>query len=285
MKKKRSVYLIFIALFVLIFIYGCNWFGTNSEEPVIFVEISGSNSAVSVRAFIENSPGDPIVTINGDTLTEKNIGDLTSWGVRFSQEIPIDPEEEYELIVSHDLGEAHAQITMPSNSAIITPSNNDTLKLNEDLVLNWTSSDNMERYILCIDIHHLNTVNPVTPYDWNRFNFIVDTTDTSIIIPNEDIFSPDPDSAKYGFGTIMLKSENGPSIRSPLDIKERNISGDGVGYFVATNYADSSTHIRIGTDTLESDTLPFFYIPCSGEFHDVFNRKLNILYYEDPLFR
>lgn len=293
MNKKRSVYLIFIALFVLIFVYGCEDPLEISDEPAIFVEIyrykDDRDSVVnSVKAFIAGSPGDPIITINDDTLTEKHIGDLTTWGIRFTQNIPIDPEEEYELIVSHDSGEAYAQITMPSYSEIITPSNNDTFELNEDLILNWTSSENMERYILSIEIDYLNTINPATIYDWNHFNSIVNTTDTSIIIPDEDIFSPDPDSAKYGYGIIMLKAENGPSIRSPLDIKERNISGNGVGYFVATNYADSFTSILIRNDTLESDPPLFYFIPGLGEFGSyilVFDRKLNILDSQDPSFR
>ena len=296
MKKKRSVYLIFIALFVLIFVYGCEDPLETSKEPAIFVEIcrykddglSGTNLKMnSVQAFIAGAPGDPIVTINDDTLTEGRIwwiGELVpSWGISFSGNIPIDPEEEYELIVSHDSGEAYAQITMPSYSEIITPNNNDTFNLNEDIVVNWTSSENMERYILNIEIH--------------SFDSLVNTTDTSITIPTENISLPGSDTIKYRSGSIHLKSENGPSIRRPLDTTERNISGYGIGYFVATNYAESSTNITVETDTLGSggyDKVPFTGLPFLDypigfgyefPYSCAFRGKLNILSSQDPRFR
>ncbi len=305
MKKRYSLSLIVITLFILILTYGC----TNNPfsiygEPAIFIEVSRFiDSNDSVRTFARGDfmgvPGTPIIIINNDTLSsmlytvEKySNGEEVSSGF-FGEFISNDPEDKYELIVPHDLGEARAEVTMPSGFEITTPQNNDTLNIEEDLFVGWGPSDNAERYILNVHMEYLDSIDSTLNLrNWIYFDSLVNTTNTSANIPNVSIFPlVDPDSIKCGSGDIMIKSENGPSVRFPLDTSGRNISGNGVGYFVAANYThydDNFLHVIIKDDST-TNYIEEGYAEFDGLYgmhygHAYYDSRMAILYQYDPEF-
>ncbi len=299
MNKKCSLFLIFITLFIFILFSGCK---NNSvsiyERPAIFAEISRfKDSEDSLRTFvrgnIDGSLGSPDITINNETVGGTyGIQDNVYSGF-FAGYISNDPEEEYELVVSHDLGEARAQVTMPASFGITTPQENDTLNIEEDLFISWDPSDNAERYILNVHMEYLDSIDSlVIPRNWIRFDSLVNTTNTSVTIPNETIFPLDPDSVICGSGDILIKSENGPSVRLPLYTSGRNISGNGIGYFVAANYThydDNFLYVIIKNDTTVIDYIEESYAEFNGLYgmhygHAYFDSRLITLYSHDPEF-
>jgi hypothetical protein len=304
MKKISTLRFILSMLLIIMLIYGCiDDSHSIYEKPAIFVDLARykdnswySNDSIKVfaRANINGSHGVPIVTINDDTIHGYySMIDSICYCILFGY-ISIAPQGEYELIVLHDFGEARAQVTMPSDFEITTPSNNDSLKFNEDLIINWDISNNAERYILDVHTEYITDIDSAERDDWIRFDSLINTTNTSITIPNERTFPSGSDTAQCGSGQIFIKSEYGPSIRHPLDTLERNITGDGVGYFVASNYThcdENYIHIIIKNDSLTypggivNETPQEFDGLVGREYGtSYFDSKVIILHIYDPKF-
>jgi len=174
----------------------------------------------------------PIVAINANTL---ELGDCNPkgeymWESYFRGEVPINPDNEYELTISHNGGEASATITLPGDFEITSPEEDDTLHQGEDITVSWSQSEGTKRYKLHIRLSYDygDTANPT--YNNFRLDTILSNSNTSIIIQKEKIFPPEIDSVQAGHGFVDISSENGPRIGFSA---EGNISGEGIGYFTA----------------------------------------------------
>lgn len=238
--NKKFIFVRFIILFLIVFLfYECENGPTaiNYGEPFISAELRKEEmrEGISTRVEVEGTRLIPIVVINGDTLELSSCdpeGEYM-WRSYFVDEVSVDPDKEYELIVSHNRGEAYGTVKLPGDFEITSPKEEDTLYSNEDLTFSWSQSKESERYKLEINLFYYygDTVNP----SYNRFylDTILSNPDTIITIENEKIFSPEIDSIQEGHGRVYLYSENGPP--SGISV-EGNISGEGIGYFSAYIY-------------------------------------------------
>jgi hypothetical protein len=234
---------IFIIHFIIIslivsFFYGCENGPTviNYGDPSIFAELRKSERIGELLADVEveGTRLIPVVVINDDTLAlgACNPKGEYMWGSVFTDEVSIDPDNEYELIVSHNGGEASAAITLPGDFEITSPEEYGTLYTNENLTVNWSQSEGVERYELHISLGYSygDTANP----DFRRFylDTLLSNTVTSLTVQGERIFPSEIeiDSIQEGNGSLYINAANGPQIGIS---SEGNISGEGIGYFTA----------------------------------------------------
>ncbi len=278
-------------LLILTLFYGCN---NDShiiyEEPAILINLTRYESGGTIQATaygsVEGTQSVPLVSINNEILAlSYSVTEDVFCKSRFTGNISIEPGEECELIVSHNHGEARATVTLPSDFGITIPSDYDTLHLDEDFILNWNTSNDAERYELWayLEYFHRDDIDPYTAEfeDWSHFDSLVITTDTNLLIPIERLFPSGIDTVKYGSGYMEIYSENGPSIRYPIDTTERNINGNGVGYFIAYNRNCNRVHTVIENDSIRPPVSMMrpVYSPIS-----FLNSQLQILRTYDPKF-
>jgi hypothetical protein len=237
--NKKFFIINFFTVFIIIFLSnGCKNGPTviSYGEPLISAELRTYDSIHLPRAYvkIEGTELLPIVVINYDTLELGNCSPKGQymWESYFADEVSTDPENEYELMVSHSRGEANATITLPGNFGITSPQEEDTLHLNEDLLINWSSSEGAERYNLRIRLYcyYGDTANPTQSSF--RLDTLLSKTQTSLTLQKEKIFSSEIDSVQEGFGYVDISAENGPQVGISA---EGNIYGEGVGYFATSN--------------------------------------------------
>ena len=237
LKENFVVHLIIISL-IFFLSYGCKKGPTviSYGDPSIRAELAYYDRLDLPRAAVEVEGTEllPIATINNDTL------DLSScnpegeymWESYFRGDVSAASDNKYELRVYHTGGEATATITLPGDFELTSIEENDTLNQNEDLVINWSSSEGAERYNLRVRLYYYygDTANPTSS------SFSLDTvfskTDTGLSLQKENLFSGEIDSILEGYGNIDLCAENGPQIGAS---SEGNISGEGIGYFTAVN--------------------------------------------------
>jgi hypothetical protein len=169
---------------------------------------------------------------------------------------------------------------MPGDFEITFPQENDTLFLDEDFTVSWTTSENAERYFVSMVILY-----GYTDTAGNGGSVYLDsffyTTDTSFIIPLERVLPSDIDSVRGGFGNVAVSSENGAWIGHSL---EGNITGEGVGYFTAYNQINEikgDIDFRIGDFSVSS--VPFYKIEKISP-RERFEKRLEYLMFNDPNF-
>lgn len=235
--NKKFFIIHFITVFIIVFLSnGCKNGPTaiSYGDPLILADLSKSYGLNAPRAHVEVDGTEllPIVVINNDTLELSHCNPKGEylWESVFVDEVSTDPDNEYELIVSHKGGEASATITLPGDFEIISPQEDDTFHQGEDLTVIWSPSENAERYDLYIrlDYTYGDTANPY----YNRFylDTLLSNANTSITIPKGRIFPPEIDSVLEGNGYVNIHSESGPLIGMSAT---GNISGEGIGYFYA----------------------------------------------------
>jgi hypothetical protein len=246
MNKRFIIIHIIRVLSTLFLANGCKNGPTTISygDPLISAELRKFDKVKAPIAYVEVDGTEllPIVAINNDTL-ELGACNPTSehmWESYFRCEVSTDPDNEYELIVSHKGGEARATITLPGDFEIISPLEDDTLYQGENLTVNWSLSERAERYELHIRLSYYygDTANP--NHSSFRLDTILSETEAGITIPEEKIFLPDIDSIQEGYGYVDIQSENGPQIGMSA---EGNISGEGSGYFNA--YIHSNVYFYI----------------------------------------
>lgn len=237
--NKEFIIINFITVFAIVFLSnGCKNGPTliSYGDPLISAELRTYDSIHLPRAYVEVEGTEllPVVVINYDTLELSNCSPKGQymWESYFADEVSTDPENEYELMLSHSGGEANATITLPGDFEIVSPQEDDTFYQGEDITVSWSSSENAERYDLYIRLEYVygDTANPY----YNRFylDTLLSNTNTSITIPKGRIFPPEIDSVLEGNGYVNIHSESGPQVGISA---EGNISGEGVGYFAASN--------------------------------------------------
>ena len=250
--NKNFIIVNFITVFIIVFLSnGCKNGPTSISygDPLILAELSKSDYLNTPRAHVEVDGTEllPIVVINNDTL-ELSYCDPEGeymWKSFFIEEVSTDPENEYDLVVSHKGGEASATITMPGDFEITSPQEADTFHQGDDLTVSWSSSENAERYDLYVRLEY-DYGDTANPY-YNRFQLdtFISNADTSITIPKERIFPSEIDSVLEGNGYVNIHSENGPQIGTSA---EGNISGEGIGYFNAYIYRNVDFYIEDAPD-------------------------------------
>jgi hypothetical protein len=246
--NKKFFIIPFITIFIIVFLSnGCKNGPTTISygEPLISAELRRYDklNVPVARVEVEGTELLPIVTINNHTLelgTCNPRGEYM-WESVFTDEVSTDPDNEYELIVSHNGGEARATITLPGDFEITSPQEDDTLYKGEDLTVSWSLSERAERYELHIRLRYYygDTANP--SYNSLYLDTLLSNTDTSITIQKERIFLPEIDFIQEGYGYVDIHSENGPQIGMSA---VGNISGEGSGYFNAYIYSNVYFYIE-----------------------------------------
>jgi hypothetical protein len=235
--NKKFFIIPFITIFIIVFLSnGCKNGPTTISygEPLISAELRKYDklNAPEARVEVEGTELLPVVTINNDTL-ELYACDPKGeymWESVFADEVSTDPDSEYELIVSHNGGEAHGTVKIPGDFEIASPEDEDTLYSNENLTVNWSPSENVERYELRITLNYIygDTANPY----YNRFSLdtLLSNSVTSLTIQKERVFPSEIGPIQEGNGYLYIYATNGPQIGMSA---EGNIYGEGIGYFTA----------------------------------------------------
>jgi hypothetical protein len=252
-------------------------------EPAIFAELNRAQQRDStVQNVIEVSVGGtrlvPVVSVNNDTLElyyyQKN---QNTYNSEFRGYLSVEPGDECELVVYHDEGEATAKITLPGDFEIISPKEDSALRQNEDLIVGWSPSEGEGRYKLDIDLYYyyFDTSGVSSRFDLDTNFYAI----THVTIPKEKLFPPEVDSIESGFGRISIYPESGPWIGHTI---EGNISGDGVGYFVAYSHIAEKVYFTIGNTSI-------IYIPFEPPDPiliptEQFKKHLEYLKNNDPTF-
>jgi len=254
-KINKAIPLISIPVVILIFLlfFGCERgpIILSYGEPAIFAELNRAQQRDStVQNVIEVSVGGtrlvPVVRVNNDTLElyyyQKN---QNTYNSQFIGYLSVEPGDECELVVYHDEGEATATITLPGDFEIISPKEDSALRENEDLIVGWSPSEGEDRYKLDIDLHYyyFDTSGVSNRFDLDTNFYAI----THVTIPKEKLFPPEVDSIDGGSGNISIYSENGPHIGHT---SEGNISGDGVGYFIAYSHIAEKVYFTIGNTSI-----------------------------------
>ncbi len=288
MQKEITIISILAAILSFPLIYGCEKGLTiiNYGEPAIFAELSTEQRDQTVQNVIRVDVGGtrlvPVVLINNDTLEVYSYRrDEYTYLSEFRGNLSLDPGDECKLFVYHDEGEASATITLPGDFEIISPEEDSTLHQNEDLTVSWSTSEGAERYKLDIRLnyHYVDTSGESNIFSIDTVFYSVD----SLIIPKERIFPSVVDSVEYGYGHIFVYSESGPWIGHT---SEGNISGEGVGYFVAYNQIPERIDFGIGIPLIVGYEGPFDPIDSIIEISptDSFETRFEYLKTHDPIF-
>jgi hypothetical protein len=253
MHKGINLILVFVVLLSFTLIYGCEKGPTiiSYGEPAIFAElIRAEQRDQTIQNIIQVSVGGtrlvPVVCINNDTLGIYSYRkDEYTYLSEFRENLSVAPGNECDLVVYHDEGEASATITLPGDFEITSPKEDSALQQNEDLIVNWSPSEGAERYKLKIDLsyYYVDTSGASTRFDLDTSFY----TTTNITIPKERLFPPEVDSVDGGFGNVSIYSESGPWIGHTT---EGNISGEGVGYFIASNQTPEIRYFGIGNGVM-----------------------------------
>ena len=247
MHKIFFVILFIIISFIVFLSFGCKNGPTTISygDPLILAELTYYDQFDFPRAEVQVEGTEllPVVTINNDTLelSSCNPEGEYIWESYFRGDVSTAPNNEYELIVSHAGGEATAAITLPGDFELTSIQENDTLNQNEDLIINWSSSEGVEKYNLSVRLYYYygDTADPT--YSSFRLDTILSKMTTGLTLEKEKFFSPEIDSILEGYGYIYLNAENGPQIGTS---SEGNISGEGIGYFTAINRLYSNLTIE-----------------------------------------
>jgi hypothetical protein len=177
----------------------------------------------------------PVVAINRDTLelTNYDAAGEYLWNSTWQRfHVPAVLDTVYVLHVYQSDGEAKSHPErLPPRPALVAP---DTLHQNQDLTITWTPATRIDRYQA--QVH--------ASYTYHNFlHFILDTTvilapsANSVTIPAAALFPSEVDSVNVGNGFVTITAESGPSIGRETG---GNVSGNGIGYFVARS-TDSHT--------------------------------------------
>jgi hypothetical protein len=285
MQKSITIIPILLAILSLPLIYGCEKGPTviSYGKPAIFAElIRDEQRDQTVQNVIHVNVGGtrlvPVVSINNDTLEVYSYRrEEYTYLSEFRGDVSVNPGDECKLVVYHDEGQADAVITLPGDFEITALKGDSTLHQNEDLIVNWGSSEGAERYKLDIYLyyHYVDTSGASNIFRLDTVFYSVD----SLIIPKERIFPPDVDFIEYGSGNIYIYSESGPRIGYTT---EGNIAGDGVGYFIASNKASERIYFSIGNILIVYGPLdPFDPVISPTE---QFKKHLEYLKTHDPNF-
>jgi len=284
---NKAVPLISSPIVILIFLLfsGCKNGPTviSYGEPAIFAELIRSKvTDEEIQNEIHVSVGGtrlvPVVSVNNDTLEfysyRKNQNTYSS---EFRKNLSVEPGDECELVVYHDEGEASATITLPGDFEITSPKEDSALQQNEDFIISWSPSEGADRYELEIFLsyHYFDTSGVSSRFDLDTSFY----TTTGITIPKERLFSSEVDSIASSRVIISIYSENGPHIGHTT---EGNISGDGVGYFVAYNQTPERIYFPAGNFVI-------VYIPFDPPDPGLtptgqFKKHLEYLKKNDPIF-
>jgi hypothetical protein len=255
MHKGINLILILVALLSFTLIYGCEKGPTTISygEPAIFAELTRDEQREqTIQNVIHVSVGGtrlvPVVRINNDTLelySYRRDNYTYTYYSEFRENLSVAPGEECELVVYHDEGEASATIALPGDFGITVPKGDSSLRQNEDLIVNWSTSKGAERYKLEIDLsyYYVDTSGASNRFDLDTSFYAT----TNITIPKERLFPPEVDSVDGGFSNISIYSESGPWIGHTT---EGNISGEGVGYFIASNQTPEIRYFGIGNGVI-----------------------------------
>jgi len=250
MQKEITLISILVVALSFTLIYGCEKGPTimSYGEPAIFAElIRAEQREQTIQNVAYVSVGGtrlvPVVSINNDTLELYSYRrDEYTYLSEFRENLSVVPGDECELVVYHDEGEASATITLPGDFEIISPEEAFVLQQDGDINVSWSSSERAERYFINIDLHYY-YIDTAGSNNYFSLDTNVYTINTNLIIPNERIFPSDIDSIEYGSGIISVYSENGPNIGYTT---EGNISGEGIGYFIASNQTPERIYFGIG---------------------------------------
>lgn len=287
MHKVITLILILVVILSFTLIYGCEKGLTiiSSGEPAIFAELSTDQRDQTVQNVIRVDVGGtrlvPVVRINNDTLEVYSYRkeEYTYLSV-YRGNLSVDPGDECKLVVYHDEGEASATITLPGDFEITAPEEDSALHQNEDLIVSWSPSEGADRYKLYISLnyHYVDTSGEANIFSLDTVFYSVD----NLIIPKERIFPSEVDSVEYGYGHIFIYPESGPWIGHT---REGNISGDGVGYFVAYKHIPERIDFGVGIPLIVYE-VPFDPIDSIIEISptDQFETRFEYLKTHDPNF-
>ncbi len=180
------------------------------------------------NVYVSNTEAVPSVKINDQEL------ELYYYlsGFYFDGDSSLTPGAEYELVVTAGSNAATATVTLPGDFSIITPNTSYVLPIGSSLNALWDSASYANYYRVHLLVHYAYYD---TSGNYEGFSFSSDTilSETSITYENSLLFPnlSEIDSVGGGNGFLRVYAINGPSLAPDTP---GNVSGDGIGFFWAT---------------------------------------------------